>query len=166
MESYAMFSSMSTGELVLTKELIDGLRLAVQQNTEGLRDADSDEERRIYEARLKELAKVINDVRSCEDHAVMNDKLRIEVEKLSLECEKLGSQEKEGKKNRIVEGFKIGFGLLTALIGVKATRDNMKVLANYEQEHYVATAAEKEAIRQSLDVPGMMHKFESKIGLK
>lgn len=162
-----MFSDwMLPAETGMTKEMIEGLRECIKWNIEQFQNAETEEERRIYEAKLKDLAKTVNDIRSCKDHSVMNDELRIEVEKIQLEMEKLESSKKEGKKNRIVEGFKIGFGLLTALIGVKATRDNMKVLANYEQEHYVATAAEKEAIRQSLDVPGMMHKFESKIGLK
>lgn len=160
------FSSMSTGELVLTTELIEGLRLAVKQNTDSLRDADSDEERRIYEARLKELAKVINDVRSCKDHAIMNDEIRIKIEELSVEVEKLDVQQKENKKGRIIEYLKIGFGVIGTLIGIKASRDNMKILANYEQEHYVATSSEKEAIRQSLDVFGTIRRFENKIGIK
>lgn len=166
-----MFTEMTLPiEVAATKEYIEGLRSAIEWNVEQFKTAEKEEDKRIYEAKLKDLGKALNEAKSCKDHQSMSDDMRLEIDKLQLEIEKLEYQKKNDKKQRWFDGIKTGatlaFGFIGTIIGVKASRENMKVLANYEQEHYVATAAEKEAIRQSCDVLGTVRKFESKIGLK
>ena len=123
----------------------------------------SDEDKRIAQNRLKDLSKTLVELTSTEDHAYLTDKMKLEIEKLE-------SASKEAKKTRWYDGIKTGLnwvvGGITTALGIKAARDNMKVLQHYEEEHYVATTAEKQAITNSVNVLDTVRKFENKMGLK
>ena len=162
-----MFSEMTLPyEVAATRELIDGLRDAIKWNIQQYHIAETEEDKRVYEAKLKDLAKTLNEVRSCKDHQTICDEQKIEIEKLQLELEKLEASKTEAKKSRIFDGIKTGFiagiSIFTTWLGIKASRDNMKVLQEYETEHYIATTAEKEAVKSSCDVLGTMRKFENR----
>lgn len=117
--------------------------------------AKTDEERRIHEARLKDIIKSYNEFKSTENAE----------EKACIEYDKIEAQRKENKKSRIFDGVKTvfitGVGLLGTLLGIKASRDNMKVLSEFEREHYIATVGERKAVESAIDVTGMVRKIES-----
>ncbi|MBO7449036.1 MAG: hypothetical protein J6U54_01595 [Clostridiales bacterium] len=138
-----------------TVSVVNALQEAVEKEMFEYKMAKDDDERRLHEARIKDLAKSINELRGTK---LGSDELFVELEKLRVTSV-------ENKKNRVFDGIKTavvaGLGLFGTLLGIKASRDNMKVLSEYEKEHYVATTGEKRALESAIDVTGTVRKIES-----
>ena len=156
---------MSYSELVLNEELVAKRRLivslmkAIDYEESVFSSEDStDEDKRIAENRLREIAKELNETIQTKDHAFMVDQMRLEIEKLSLECEK-----EEARKNRKVSiGTTIASGatgLGTTVLGYFLAKKQMEVAKDIEDKKYIATAGEKEAIRQGMDVHGIVQRL-------
>ncbi|MBO7450247.1 MAG: hypothetical protein J6U54_07725 [Clostridiales bacterium] len=167
-----MLSDVTVGvELKARKELVESLIDSIQYERAVFNNEEStDEERRIAEARLRDLAKTLNEVVSTNDHAYMSDQMKMEIEKLNLEIEKLEATAKETKKTRWYDGLKtLGgwvVGGVTTAVSINAARKNMEVAKGIEEEKYLATEGEKQAIRSGMDVHGIVQKFERKMGVK
>ncbi|MBO7451843.1 MAG: hypothetical protein J6U54_15975 [Clostridiales bacterium] len=138
-----------------TVQVVKSLQEIVENEMLAYQKAKDDDERRLHEARIKDLAKQINDLRGT----------KVGSDELYIELEKLRATSVENKKNRVFDGIKTAFvaglGLFGTLLGIKASRDNMKVLSEYEKEHYVATTGEKKALESAIDVTGTIRKIES-----
>lgn len=167
-----MMSDVTLGvELRAKQEMVEAILDSIRYERGVMNSEESsDEDKRIAQNRLKDLSKTLVELTSTEDHAYLTDKMKLEIDKISLEIEKLEAASKEAKKARWYDGIKTGMnwvvGGITTALGIKAARDNMKVLQHYEEEHYVATTAEKQAIANSINVLDTVRKFENKMGIK
>ena len=151
-------------ELLAKRKLIVSLMKAIEYEERVFSSEEStDEDKRIAENRLREIAKELNDTIQTQDHAYMVDQMRLEIEKLSLECEKLEAEKEEARKNRKVTiGTTIATGatgLGTTVLGYFLAKKQMEVAKDIEDQKYIATVGEKEAIRQGMDVHGIVQRL-------
>ena len=81
-----MFSDVTLGvELRAKQEMVEALLESIRYERSVMNDEQSsDEDKRIAQNRLKDLSKTLTDLTSTEDHAYMTDKMKIEIDKLSL----------------------------------------------------------------------------------
>lgn len=140
-----------------TIKVLEALDKAVVKEVEAYDSAKDDDERRIHEARLKDLAKTINDIRSS----------KVGIDGDAVELAKVMDARKESKRSKIFDlvktGVVAGLGLFGTILGIRASRQNMEILSEYEKEHYVATMAEKKAMESAIDVDRMTNKFDKSV---
>lgn len=165
-ESKMFGTLLMSEELCLTHSTICGLKEAVEYCREILNNPESDpDERRFAINQLKDLTGKINEVRSCKDHALMNDEMRIEVENISLELTKLEVEQKEGKHNRfkdyVVNGVQFVGGCVAGIFGYLAMKSGIKEVKGVEQEKFIGTEAEKTAVRNALNPFETTNKFKN-----
>lgn len=140
-----------------TIKVLEALDKAVVKEVEAYDNAKDDDERRLHEARLKDLAKTINDIRSS----------KVGIDSDAVELVKAVDARKESKRAKVFDliktGVVAGLGLFGTILGIRASRQNMEVLSEYEKEHYIATTAEKKAVESAIDVDRMTKKFDQNL---
>lgn len=157
-----MFSSdeIKVMEQESTKEMYDALVEMIRHEREKFRLAKTEEERKESEVRFKEYVKMLNDLKSCEDHSYMADKLKLEEDKIKSAAEEAEKTRKHDKK-KTIGGWIVSIG--TSVYMVMATRHNMIVCEGWDKEHYASTTAEKKALEMCCDVMGAFGKLWSRI---
>ena len=160
-----MFSSkeIQKMELESTKEMYDALTEMIRHEKEEFKTATTEDERNVIEAKLKSYAKTLNEMKSCEDHSYMCDKLKIEQEKLKAASEE-GEKSRKHDKKKIIGSWI--FNAITTVVVIESTRKNMIVCEGWEKEHFAATTAAKKALEACCDLLGTFSKFAIKIGIK
>ena len=137
----------------VTEKALAALENAITKEVELYDKATEDDERRLHEARIKDLVKSLDEMRQVE----------VGTDKYALELTKVQEIRNEGRRTRIFDGIKTflvaGVGLLGTCLGIRASRKNMEILSEYEKEHYIATTAEKKAVDQACDVDNISKKF-------
>ena len=140
-----------------TVKAVEALERAITKEVEQYEKAKDDDERRLHEARIKDLTKSLNEIRVG----------RVGLDQDVIEMTKAIDSRKESRRAKIFDlvktGFVAGLGLFGTILGIQASRKNMEVLTEYEKEHYIATTAEKEAVKSAIDVDKTVNKFDKSI---
>lgn len=157
-----MFSSEKIQKLEQesTEEMFETLREMIRHEREVYRNAKTDDERNVSEAKLKSYAKTLNEMKSCEDHAYMADKLKLEKHKADeANKESIKSRKWDIGKTILNTGSTICMTVYTVI----QTKKCMNVCEGWEQIHYASTTAQKKAIEACCDLIGSVHKVIGKL---
>lgn len=164
---------MEQQEIIATAESLKALREINDDLLEDYRSAAALEDTKVKKEVLEELrknAKTLNDIRSTKDRQQLNAELQLredellEKEKeLSVKIAEIDSAERQSVLSRGWDKVKTfgswAVGLATAGMAVWSSQKNLEVAKQTEQENYLGTTAEKEAVKQGIDVHGKMSKL-------